>query len=155
MLQVALISAAGAALSLAVLYAIAYAMARATIYTITDRRVVLRYGAAIRKYVNVPFGAIAAVSLKRQGAVASIALKPASGLKMGFLHLWPHARPFRFNAPEPLLRALPDADSAVAALCGAMKRHAPDGVTISQAATAPAGSPAPARPTVGEVPAAA
>ena len=39
----------------------------------------------------------------------AIALQLAPGNKLAFLILWPHARPWRFTQPDPMLRGLPDA----------------------------------------------
>jgi hypothetical protein len=110
----------------ALLLGLGWLMARSTIYTITNRRVVLRYGVAIRKYVNVPFIAIDAVRLKKLSTGAgSVALSTGPERRVPYLHLWPHARPFRFSAPEAMLRAIPDAASVSALLSDAIKANAP------------------------------
>lgn len=107
-------------------------MARSTIYTITTRRVVLRYGVAIRKYINVPFVQVSSASLKSHGKrKGDIALSTAGDAKVAYLHLWPHARPFRFARPEPMLRAIPDAPSVAGLLCEAIKDHSPSTVTLT------------------------
>jgi hypothetical protein len=41
--------------------------------------------------------------------------------KIAFLHLWPHARPWRIAAPQPTLRALVDAQAAANILATAME----------------------------------
>jgi len=116
----------------ALLYGLGWAMARATIYTITNKRVVLRYGAAIRKYVNVPFGVIEAASLKNHGGdTGSIALSTSKETKIAYLHLWPHTRPWRYSAPQPMLRAIPHAEEVAQALCHAMKSYAPTSVNVT------------------------
>lgn len=116
----------GSAIALtAVLYGLAFVMARSAVYTITNKRIVLRYGAAIRKYINLPFASIAAVSMRRHGAKAgSIAIATNDKTQVPYLHLWPHARPLKFRPTFPMLRALPDVDKAVSALKSAMKKPA-------------------------------
>ena len=129
-----------------IILALGVLMARAALYTVTTKRVVLRYGVAIRKYVNVPFAIIEAAALKSHGGDAgSIALKTSAESKIGYLHLWPFARPFRFARPEPMLRALPVARAAADALCAAMKRRSPATVSIVEPERARvSASPAPA-----------
>jgi hypothetical protein len=33
-------------------------------------------------------------------------------VRIAYLHLWPHARPWKLAAPQPMLRCLPDAREA-------------------------------------------
>ncbi|MHA7870932.1 MAG: photosynthetic complex putative assembly protein PuhB [Hyphococcus sp.] len=137
-LSVATSSTVGAAIGIGILTGIAWLMARSTIYTITDKRIVMRYGVAIRKYINLPFAQITAAALKRHGREAgSIALDMSDKSRVAYLHLWPHARPFRYNPPQPMLRALPDADATAAILCNAMKASSPATVAVTPAAAAP------------------
>lgn len=111
---------------------LAWLMTRSTIYTITSKRVVLRYGVAIRKYINVPFAQISAAALKSHGKrKGDIALAAAGKAKVAYLHLWPHARPFRFARPEPMLRAIPDAPPVAGLLCRAIKDRSPSTVTLT------------------------
>ncbi len=132
---VALSSLTALALAMGLLCLLAWLMSRATVYTITNRRVVLRYGVAIRKYVNLPFPKLAAVSLKRHGQGAGdIALEIEAPGRVGYLHLWPHVRPFRFSNAQPMLRAIPDVDAAADTLCKAMTAHAPTQFAAQSAA---------------------
>lgn len=127
------VSALSAAIAVGILTGIAHVMARATIYTITNKRIFLRYGAAIRKYANIPFSSLSAVSMRRHGSNAgSIALQTAKDAHIGYLKIWPHARPMRFSKPEPMLRAIGDVDDVVRTLCHAMKSNAPGDVVIGE-----------------------
>ena len=85
----------------------AWLIARTTAYTITNRRVVLRYGIALSKTINLPFGMIDAAHLRVRSSDLAVQLRPAQ--KVAFLVLWPHARPWRLAHAEPMLRAIPDA----------------------------------------------
>jgi hypothetical protein len=99
---------------------------RTTVYTITNRRIVMRFGAALTKAINIPFTIIEGAALKPLGHGAgdlAIALKAPS--KIGFLNLWPHARPWRVTAPQPTLRAVPDALAVATILAGAMEKQMP------------------------------
>lgn len=100
------------------LWLFAYASARSTLYTITNRRVVIRAGVALPTSFNVPFAAIEAAGLKLHGdGVGDIALRLVRDQKIAYIFLWPHARPWSFSRPEPALRCIPDAE-AVAQLLG-------------------------------------
>jgi hypothetical protein len=96
----------------------AWASARTTLYTITNRRVVIRAGVALPTTFNLPFAAIEAAGLKLHGGgVGDIALRLVPDQKIAYVFLWPHARPWRFARPEPTLRCIPEADR-VAQLLG-------------------------------------
>src|SRR5262249_13522846 len=98
---------AAAGVGLPVLLAVV--LARATVYTITTRRVVLRIGVALPIAFNLPFKRIAAASLlARDGGEGDIALQLAGDDRIGWLHLWPHVRPWRFSRAQPTLRSIPD-----------------------------------------------
>jgi hypothetical protein len=95
----------------------AFLAARTTIYTVTTKRVVLRYGIAFTKAVNVPLRVIKSVGLRMHGnGTADIALTLTGPDKIAYLILWPHARPWRFSLPEPMLRAIPEPQEAAEAL---------------------------------------
>lgn len=111
---------AGAA-ALALLHGLAYVSARTTTYILTDRRVILHIGMAIEKTINLPLGKIGAAHLDDRGrGFGEIALEPVGDHSLGYLLLWPHARPWRFSHPQPMLRALPDAAAVAQMLADAV-----------------------------------
>lgn len=111
---------------------LAWAMARSTVYSITSRRVVLRYGVAIRKYVNLPFEQIASADFQRHGSTkGDVQLVLAASGGLSYLRLWPHARPLRFSRPRPVLRCVKDVAAAARVLAGAIAAYAPDRVSVS------------------------
>ena len=126
-----------AAAAMALLHGLAWLAARATVYTITNRRVVFRFGIAMPKCVNLPMSAISSVGLKRNvDGTGDIPLTLSGEHRLGYAQFWPHARPWKIGRPEPMLRALVNVD-AVAALFGeAMLSAVPTGrrVTATQAA---------------------
>lgn len=100
----------------ALLHLLAWLSARSTIYTLTDRRLVLRIGIAVPKCINLPLGMIGSVDLApRSEGHGDLALTLLGVPKLGYLALWPHARPLKIARPQPMLRAVPDA-ATVAAL---------------------------------------
>lgn len=84
-----------------------------TIYTITNNRLIMRFGIALPMTVQIPFSKIAkaAVNLRGDGT-GDIALSITERGKISYIVMWPHVRPWRMTRPQPLLRALPDARSA-------------------------------------------
>lgn len=99
-----------AALAIAFFVLLAWAIGRSTVYTITNRRVVMRIGVALPVTFNLPFGMIDGAALRDQGAgVGDIPLQLRPGVRMAYLVMWPHVRPWRFSSPEPMLRCIPDA----------------------------------------------
>jgi hypothetical protein len=103
------VPAALAAGAIGVLAPLGRAAARAAVYTITDRRVVMRIGIVLTITFNLPYARIAAAGLRvHADGTADLPLALARGDAIGWAHLWPHARPWRLRAPEPMLRCVPD-----------------------------------------------
>lgn len=117
-------AAAGAGLLLALgaipvafLLFYAWLAARSAIYSITSRRVVMRVGVALPVSINLPFALIESAALARRAdGSGDILLRLSGAQRVSWLMLWPHLRPWRFARPEPMLRALPDAEAAAQAL---------------------------------------
>jgi Bacterial PH domain len=108
-----------AVLGCTVVYLLAVAQARATIYTITSSRVVMRIGAALTVTFNFPFVQIAAAHLDDRGATGTIALQTKGETRISFLILWPHVRPWHIARTQPALRCIPDAASVARLLAEA------------------------------------
>jgi hypothetical protein len=96
------------ALALGLLAGTAWMSARSTLYTLTNKRVVMRIGIVLTLTFNLPFKRIAGAALKPyaggQGDIA-LALYPED--RIGWAHLWPHQRAWHVTHPQPTLRCLP------------------------------------------------
>jgi hypothetical protein len=114
-----------------VLFVLAWFAARTTIYTITSRRVIMRFGVALPLTLNIPFCRIdaAAVSLRNDGS-GDIPLRLAGNDHIAYAVLWPHVRPWRINRPEPMLRAISDVDHVARILSSAMMAATQSGQAI-------------------------
>lgn len=110
LLQPLLTSAVMASLALLLLGATAWFAARTTLYTLTDRRVVMRIGVVLSITLNLPLRQVAGAAISAQaGGHGDIALALAGSDRIAYLNLWPHARAWRLKRPEPSLRCVPDA----------------------------------------------
>ncbi len=99
-----------ASLAVAILGTIAWLTGRMTLYTITDKRLVMRIGIAIPTIFNLPFARITAANAHLLGGGRgdiSVQLGPED--RIAYLLLWPHARPWKLLRPEPMMRCVPDA----------------------------------------------
>jgi hypothetical protein len=104
----------------AILLGLAYVSARTTKYTITNARIVMRFGIGLPLVVNVPFRIVEEANWSDTGkGMGNIALRidTRGGMRLWWAHLWPHARPWAIRNPEPMLRAVPQGQS-VAHLLG-------------------------------------
>jgi hypothetical protein len=112
--------------AVALLAGMAWLNSRTTVYTITNERVVIRFGVALTLAVNLPFRSIRSAELRpyRDGS-GDIPLAALGVDRLGFLMLWPHVRPWRFGRDvEPMLRAVPDAERVAATLARALAASA-------------------------------
>lgn len=108
-----------------ILSVLARLIARTTIYTITSRRIVMRYGVALPMTVNLPFKAIqsADVALRPDGT-GDIALLVDDLGRLSYFHLWPNTRAWFVRKPQPSLRALPEAQQVATLLSRALHAFA-------------------------------
>jgi Bacterial PH domain len=129
-------------LALGLLTGMAWLTSRTTVYTITDKRVVMRIGIVLSLTFNLPFAKITGAGLRAHGdGTGSIPITIARSEKIAYVHLWPHARPWRVAQPEPMLCSVRDAAQVAQTLSQAWS--AATGVAV-QPAGAAANVPAPA-----------
>jgi len=95
-----------------ILYAIAYVQARSTVYTLTNKRVAMRIGAALTMTLNLPYTWIgnASLDLKPSGH-GTLAFELIGETRVSFLMSWPHVRPWHITRTQPALRCIPDAEN--------------------------------------------
>jgi hypothetical protein len=120
----AIVCAVLGVLGLVILQVLAWMSARSTLYILTDQRLIMRIGMAIEARINIPLKHIGAAHLRDRGkGFGDIALELNGERTLGWLLLWPHSRPFRYANPQPMLRAIPDAQSVAELLAEACARH--------------------------------
>jgi hypothetical protein len=99
---------------------IARASARGTVYTVTNRRIVMRIGIVLTVTFNLPFARIAGAAMSRHvDGRGDIALALAEGDRIGWAHLWPHCRPWRVARPQPMLRCIAEPEAVARRLTDA------------------------------------
>ncbi len=111
--------------ALLLLAGVARLEAGSTDYVITNQRVMITFGAALGKTLQIPFTRIAAAALRAHGdGTGDLVLRLMPGQRVSFMMLWPNVRPWRLFPCEPMLRALPDAEAAAQILGRALAAHA-------------------------------
>ena len=115
-----------AVVALGLLSISAYYAAQTALYTLTNRRVVMRIGIVLSLTFNVPLRRIVAADLGRiNDDSGDIALQLNSADRIAWLHLWPHARAWHVKQPQPTMRCLPDAEKLAHALAQAWQTENP------------------------------
>jgi hypothetical protein len=122
-----LLSLIAASLALSLLGTVAWFTAHGTLYTITNRRVVMRIGIVLTITLNLPFKALASAAVRTyRDGTGDIVVDIAGQDRMGWAHLWPHARPWALRKPQPSLRCLRDVQQAASVLQGAWTAAHPE-----------------------------
>jgi hypothetical protein len=114
-----------AVLCLALLHALAWYSARTTVYTVTSRRVVMRFGIALPTSWNLPFRRIASADLKlRSDGDGDVVLELTAPNRIAWLHLWPHTQPWNVTRARPTFRAIPEPARVAGILADAVRAWA-------------------------------
>ncbi len=96
--------------ALAILASLAWMTSRTTVYTLTDKRLVMRIGIVLTLTFNLPLRTLRNADLRVDGdGSGDIAVQLPEADHIAYLNLWPHARPWRLRHPQPMLRSVPDA----------------------------------------------
>ena len=105
------------ALALLGIWTLAWLTARTAVYTVTDRRVVMRIGIVLTLTFNLPLRTIESAAMRQgSGGHGDIVLALKGPDHIAWLHLWPHARPWHLTRTQPMLRALPQVADVAALL---------------------------------------
>ena len=106
------ISGSLAIIALGLLALTAKLSASTTMYTITNKRIVMRIGIVLTLSFNLPLRWIQSAQIKPQtDGFGDIALDLKGEDRIAYLHLWPHARPWEITKPQPMLRNIPDIEN--------------------------------------------
>lgn len=130
-------------LGLGILGLLAYLTSRVTIYTITNKRILIRFGIALQMTVNLPFSQISAADVRvSKNGFGDIPLTMKDSKRISYLVLWPHVRPWNFSRPQPMIRSVADVKK-VASIIHDIAAESPAVTrTIDTAAQTPRSAPA-------------
>lgn len=135
--------------AIAILSLLAYLSAKSTIYTITNRRVIMRFGVAVPMTINLPFRTVQAADVKLYGnGTGDIPLFLNTADRLAYLVLWPHARPWHVAKPQPMLRTVPDAQSVAELLSEAWSSRETEQIARARPTQLPSDSDWAAKPLV-------
>ncbi len=96
-----------ALIGLGLVWLLAYLASRSAVYTLTDRRIVMRIGIVLSVTFNLPLKTLTAAGLKvNSDGTGDIPLSLQSEFNIAYLHLWPHARPWQLRHTQPMLRSI-------------------------------------------------
>jgi hypothetical protein len=99
-----------ALIGLSSVWMMAYMTSRTTVYTLTNKRVVMRLGIVFTVSFNLPYKQVASADVRMlQDGFGNINLALKGSDRIAWIHLWPSVRPWKIEKPEPTLRAIPDA----------------------------------------------
>ena len=121
-----------ALLALAVLSWSAYWSAQATMYTLTNKRIIMRIGIVLSLTFNLPLKKITACDLQLVNKqTGNIALGIATDSPIGWLNLWPHVRAWRVASPQPTLRCVPKAERLAQTMLQTWRQENPSEQLVS------------------------
>lgn len=98
-----------ALIGLCSVWLLAYMTSRTTVYTLTNKRMVMRLGIVFTVSFNLPLKQVAAADVRMlQDGFGDITLSLKGSDRIAWIHLWPSVRPWKIEKPEPTLRAIPN-----------------------------------------------
>ena len=103
---------------------LAWGVARTTTYTITTRRVVMRFGIALPKAFNLPYAQIESVDVRERGdGLGEIALRFKPDIRLNWFIFWPHVRGLRMGRMEPQLIGVENIGAVASLLSTQLHAH--------------------------------
>lgn len=144
MLPSLVVSGSMAVLALGALAFTAWLSARTTLYTLTSRRVVMRIGIVLTITLNLPLRQLRGADvMPRAGGAGDLTLALAGRERIGWLHLWPHARPWELRDPQPSLRCVPQVEAVSRKLLAAWQAANAGQAARAMPSAAPAANDSP------------
>jgi len=104
---------------------VGWVYARTSVYTITNKRVVIQSGIALESSTNLPFTRIDQADLKTfRDSTGDIDLE-MSGPRLLYSMVWPHVRFFRLKRPKPVMRGILEPERVAQILGSALAADQP------------------------------
>ncbi|MBV2359363.1 PH domain-containing protein [Thalassococcus sp. CAU 1522] len=112
------------AVVVAALMLVGWVQSVCTLYTVTNKRVAMRIGAALTVTLNIPYRQVANATLSMRGnGTGTIALETMGDTRLSYLVCWPHVRPWVMRRTQPALRCIPDAERVARLIAEAADTH--------------------------------
>ncbi len=114
------------AVAIGILLLVAWLIERTTVYTITNKRLLMRIGIALPMTINLPFSKITRVDLRLHEAAdesvttGDIPVALTASEKLSYVVMWPHVKPWSFSQTRAMLRAVPEAKEVAEILANAV-----------------------------------
>jgi hypothetical protein len=106
--------------ALVIVWMLAWLTARTTVYTLTNKRLVMRLGIVLTVTFNLPLSRLGAADLRLYRAgFGDISVSLSGADRIGWVHLWPSSRPWTFTQPQPTVRCVADASKLAEQLSSA------------------------------------
>ncbi len=119
------------AIALGLLAGAAKLYARSTLYTFTNRRLVVRSGVALPMMVNIPWENVKSAGLRVCGDdTGDILICPKNDRQFYYALLWPYVRPWRFTYVQPLLRGIADPQAVATRLAEVIREEREEATTL-------------------------
>jgi len=100
----------------------AWLVHRTTVYTLTNRRLVMRFGVALPVTLNIPFAIVGIAGVKIYGdKTGDMPLALSGADRVSYFALWPHVRPWWTAKPQPMLRSVAQVEQVSATLRDALR----------------------------------
>jgi hypothetical protein len=127
---------------LAIVWALAWMTARTTVYTLTNKRIVMRLGIVLTVTFNLPLSKLSGADLRlyRRG-FGDISMSLTGEDRIAWVHLWPSSRPWHLANPQPTVRCVAGAASLSEQLSGAWALYNGNPTAASTVTASNAGEP--------------
>lgn len=113
-------------IAMGILALMAFAYARTTVYTLTDKRLVIRSGVAMPMMVNLPLSIVTAADLRRfPNGSGDIVFSTKPRKRLSYMMLWPNVRSWRINPVQPALRSVANIDEVARKLASVVDSSMP------------------------------
>lgn len=116
---VTLLATGAAIIGAAVLWG--WLMAINTVYTVTDKRLVIRHGVTLPMAINIPYAKVANAAAKiRSDGSGDVSLSLLDGNRLALYAAWPHNRPWSWQGTAPAVRCVANAPAVARIVADAL-----------------------------------
>lgn len=89
----------------------AWLAGRSTMYTITNRRLVIRCGVTLPITTNLPFSLVESADMRvRDSGIGDLPMTLEAGSRPSWIMLWPHVKPWTVGRVQPMMRSVANAE---------------------------------------------